>query len=71
MWGSLHIACQNIQGHPTNKDNKHKGKYIHKQSEKSDARIVLETGCNSKNELKTYNDTMEIGRDNKMKEINN
>ena len=41
------------------------------QSEKVDARIILETGCNKNNSLETCSDLMIIGRENKMKEIDN
>ena len=67
----MYIQCQNIQGHPSRKYAGHKLKYVQEESKKTDVRIVLETGCNADNELRTGDDSIIIGRENKMKKAEN
>ena len=65
----MSITFQNIQGHPSSKFYKHKWKYVKEQSEQTDIRVILETGCNRNNDIITGSDEMVLTRENKMKVV--
>ena len=65
------LYCQNMNGHPGKKTNRHKMKEIHSRYKEIDLAVILESGINTQNKLWTCSDHLKVTQENLMEERKN
>ena len=63
------FICWNVSGFPSNRSNMHKAKEIQKMAVGVEGMIILETGVNKDAKIFLPDDNLEIGKENKMQEV--
>ena len=63
------IWCQNVNGFPSSKNNRHKLKVMNKIAEKVDIAVLLETGINKECRVEEIHDELRVTKVNKMPEV--